>query len=125
MLDRLIGWLRGEPEYVELDPLAREALRTGRRLWPTGDGGSLRLLSTDTELRMTPEERWTRRNEEALREGCRCGKPATVAVADYSVTGAVPFMTYSCEEHRDVASWSGSAQGAGPMVWTPNWAHPR
>jgi hypothetical protein len=115
MLDRLKAWLRGD---TDPDPRVREALRSGRREWPTDDGGTLRLLSSDEELRMTPEQRWTRHNARAMAEGCPCGRPGFV-VRKYPAVGSVPFQVYACEEHRHVTVWERGTRPDGSTGMIP------
>lgn len=98
----------------EMDPRVREALRTGRKTWQTADGQTLALLSSDEELRMTPGERWARRNAERKAAGCRCGRPATHVAYNYSNVGEVPVEFWTCAEHVGVNVWVLGSDGWAP-----------
>lgn len=102
MFKYIKAWLRRDTIPVDPDLLAQrpqESLRTGRRVWNDAHGGRLELLSTDEELRMTPEERWTRHNAKAMEAGCFfCGEPGRV-VREYKVTGDVPYKVVGCDKH--------------------------
>lgn len=84
MADRVWGWR---------DVLAKIMGRVDRR--PPEADLSVKIARHEIEA----EWRWSRNNEENRRRGCPCGRPAQVARPHPEVTGTVPYLWWTCEDH--------------------------
>ena len=69
--------------------------RIARRRPPEAD-----LSVSATRDEVAAEWRWHQSNEYNRQRGCKCGRPATTATAYSETVGTIPYLWWTCEEHK-------------------------